>query len=131
MRVVIEVPRSQAPLAVIRRLARAWGEAVGAPADELPLVVTELVTNARNAASDDGEIILRLEYELPTVCVTVIDDGPGFDLVDLDPPPPEALRGRGLPLVRAAMDELQVERIDGHTVVTARKQVEAVVGSRA
>ena len=129
MRVVIEVPRSQARLAVIRRLVRAWAQGVGADPDELPLVATELVTNALNAASDDGSVFLRLEHDAASLCLTAIDDGPGFELLSVDSPPPDALRGRGLPLVRAVMDELRVERVDGHTMVSARKQVPELAGA--
>jgi anti-sigma regulatory factor (Ser/Thr protein kinase) len=121
MRVVIEVPRARGQLRVVRRFVDAWTDAVSVPAGDMPLVVTELVSNAFNASPDDTSVILRLECEEGELRVVVVDEGPGFALGDVQLPSRDAIRGRGLALVAGAVDELRVERVDGLTVVTATR----------
>ena len=123
MRVVIEVPRSGGQLRVIRRFVEAWSVAVAAPDIDLPLVATELVSNALNASPEDGSVILRLECEDGEVRLVVVDEGPGFALAEPRFPSLDAVRGRGLAMVAGYVDDLSVERIDGLTVVTATCRV--------
>jgi anti-sigma regulatory factor (Ser/Thr protein kinase) len=119
VRIVIEIPRSGRRLGALRRLVVEWARAVGADADDLPLVTTELVANALEASPADDPVVVRLEREGSRVRVVVIDDGPGFEVGALDLPPPDAARGRGLALVAQMVDSVHVERVDGHTIVTA------------
>ena len=121
MRVVIEVPRSGGQLRVIRRFVEAWAAAITTDPDDLPLVATELVSNALNASPEDASVIVRLERDDGQVRLVVVDEGPGFTLGGLQLPADSAPRGRGLPLVASHVDSLTVERIDGLTVVTATR----------
>lgn len=123
MRVVIEVPGTGGELRVVRKLVTAWAAAVAASPGDLPLIATELVSNAVNASPADGSVIVRLERDDASWSVTVVDDGPGFVVGSLAVPPTTATRGRGLALVNALVDDLDVDRVDGHTVVTARKRL--------
>lgn len=122
MRVVIEVPGTDGQLRVVRRLASAWAEAVSAEPGDLPLIVTELLSNAVNASPPDGSVIVRLDRDPDAWSVTVVDEGPGFRTGSLAIPGPDAIRGRGLALVNQLVDAVVVERVDGLTVVTAQRK---------
>lgn len=115
------MPGTDGQLRVVRRLASAWAEAVAAEPDDLPLIVTELLSNAVNASPPDGSVIVRLERDPDAWSVTVVDEGPGFRTGSLAIPPAEATRGRGLALVNQLVDAIVVERVDGLTVVTAQR----------
>jgi anti-sigma regulatory factor (Ser/Thr protein kinase) len=88
--------------------------------DELALVVTELVTNAVEASpGPSASIEIQVRFGAgPAIILQVADEGSGFDLSQQPALPTErAVRGRGLPIVHALMDELTVERRGDHTVV--------------
>jgi anti-sigma regulatory factor (Ser/Thr protein kinase) len=119
MRLVIEVNRTSGQLRAVRRFVEVWAGALSMPVGDLPLVVTELVSNAQNASPPDAPVILRLECEQGELRVVVIDEGPGFTIRDVQLPTHHAERGRGLALVARSVDDLRAERIDGLTVVTA------------
>lgn len=121
MRVVIEVPSSGGQLQAIRRFVEAWADAVATDPDDLPLVATELVTNAINASPTGASVVLRLEREPDEVRLVVMDEGPGFTMGEAAFPSIDSVRGRGLALVARTVDSLTVERIDGLTVVTASR----------
>jgi len=90
-------------------------------AADLMLVATELAANAvRHASGQRGSVLLRASVSGPDVVLEVEDDG-GTDapLPDgtIEAPEPLAERGRGLFLVRALVDELGSEVVDGRTVI--------------
>jgi len=100
------------------RVPVAQGEAAG-----LLLVATELAANAvRHASGSPGSVSLRASIHGPDVMLEVTDDGAGLTTL---PDPSDALpdamaeRGRGLFLVRALVDQLDSEVVDGHTRVRA------------
>jgi anti-sigma regulatory factor (Ser/Thr protein kinase) len=99
----------------------------GAARKEVPLVVSELVTNAvRHAGlAEDDAIELGLRSDNRQVLVTVKDGGPGFD-----PPAPAngkpAARGLGLSLVEALADAWGVERSPNGCTVWCALSVERV-----
>lgn len=91
--------------------------------DELALVITELVTNAVEASPGPGAEIevsgrFQEDHAQLTVVLVVRDYGNGF-APEGDPelPHPASVRGRGLPIVNALMDELDVIREEDCTVV--------------
>ena len=104
-----------------------WLDALSLPdevVDDMALAVTELVTNAVEASPDGGEVVVRATYHPPDLCLEVVDEGPGFHLHDPpENPGAEAIRGRGLPIVRALVDLVEVERDGRRTKVTATRRL--------
>ncbi|HSL56268.1 MAG TPA: ATP-binding protein [Acidimicrobiales bacterium] len=89
--------------------------------DDMVLVVTELVTNAIEASTEDGSRVgVSAAAADHTIEIEVTDDGGGFELgpaVGL--PGPRSSRGRGLGIVNALCDHVEVRRDRGRTVVRA------------
>lgn len=103
----------------LRGIVSAWARAVHAEPADLTVIVTELVTNARNAATPGATLGLQLDCRPGELTIRAQDDGPGFELRSFEPPPLDATRGRGLAMV-AQLADLAVETRDGQTTVTAR-----------
>ena len=94
--------------------------------DELALVITELVTNAVEASPGaNAQVEVRAEVaDGPQVVLTVSDAGSGFQIATSPRlPGGAAIRGRGLPIVNALMDGLEVRRIEGRTRVRTIRAV--------
>lgn len=101
------------------------------PADveDLPLIVSELCTNAVRAANT--EVVLRAWAERDALVIEVEDDGgrmpdrasPGLEP---DVPAVDEEHGRGLYLAESLSDELTISVEDGRTVVRAVRR--AVIG---
>lgn len=96
---------------VARRALRPWLDKqslTGRQAEEIVLVMSELVTNASRAGQT--RIELRTWRTKSAIVLEVADDGDGLDvgLAVIDRPPPEAERGRGLYLVRSIADSWEV-----------------------
>lgn len=120
---------STAAVPLARHLLEDWlvrvpvdrGEAAG-----LLLVATELAANAvRHASGHPGGVALRASVHGPDVMLEVEDDG--AEPLNLPAPGDEvpdgmAERGRGLFLVRALVDQLDSEVVEGHTVVRALRR---------
>jgi anti-sigma regulatory factor (Ser/Thr protein kinase) len=76
-------------------------------ADCFVLAVNEAVTNVIRYADGQGELVLFDEPD--QVVAEITDRGPGFlDGYDDWPPPPDALGGRGLWLMRLCVDQVGV-----------------------
>jgi anti-sigma regulatory factor (Ser/Thr protein kinase) len=97
-----------------------------AEASDLLLVASELAANAvRHASGHTGSVSLRATVQGPDVMIEVSDDG--GEPLPLPGPADElpegmAERGRGLFLVRALVDQLDSQVVDGHTVVRATRR---------
>jgi anti-sigma regulatory factor (Ser/Thr protein kinase) len=89
--------------------------------DDMALAITELVTNAVEASpTASAPILVHATYIGQDLCIEVIDEGQGFTLDDSEArPSPKSIRGRGLPIVRALVDAVEVDRSDGRTRVVA------------
>jgi anti-sigma regulatory factor (Ser/Thr protein kinase)/putative methionine-R-sulfoxide reductase with GAF domain len=108
-------PATTESLAPIRQLLRRWLAARGATdAETYDIVVAcqEACANAIEHAYGPGpaEFFLDAEYDGPSVTFTVRDEGAWR-------PPRGSDRGRGLPLMRALMDSVDVRQSAGGTVV--------------
>jgi anti-sigma regulatory factor (Ser/Thr protein kinase) len=90
--------------------------------DDMALAITELVTNAVEASpTASAPVLVHATYSDHDLCIEVIDEGVGFHLEDTNStrPGPRSIRGRGLPIVRALVDGVEVDRSDGRTRVVA------------
>jgi serine/threonine-protein kinase RsbW len=112
----------------VEQMARLMGFSENARAD-LGICTTEAAMNAIVHAhrQDVSKIVeVRLERYLDRIRVIVRDHGPGFvkDVVP-DPTLPENLLkecGRGLHLIRALMDDLEVTRLtDGMQIIMTKR----------
>ena len=101
--------------------------------DDVLVVATELCANAIAASTGaERSIALRAYAERDTLVVEVEDDGPGFEWpewTDDEPPDLAMERGRGLFLVRALSDGVEMVRTEDRTIVRCVKR--DVVGGRS
>lgn len=103
-----------------------------ADAQDLLLVASELCSNGlRHASSNPDSVVLRAWVEGTDVILEVEDDGSGLVLPERvdDIPDPEAERGRGLYLVSALTDQLEVETSADGTRVRCTKRSVVLAGS--
>ncbi len=95
---------------------------------DLTLALSEACTNAIEAhdAKDEADrVTVRVDEDEDRLVVTVLDRGPGFDLMELPSHPavtdPDRLnfeRGLGIPIIRNLVDEVTFTSDDGGTTVT-------------
>jgi len=90
----------QAP-ALARRAVAAWLAGALEPmrVEDAKLLVSELVTNAVRHPRDSGRVGLEVVVAGKRVRVEVSNPGAGFSKPSVDPPPADALGGRGLLIV--------------------------------
>jgi serine/threonine-protein kinase RsbW len=131
---VIRIPSSLDQLsevdATVEQIARDMGFGASACAD-LGICITEAVGNAIvHAHREQSEKLVEISFErlAGALKVSVRDHGAGFEIHDvLDPTLPENLlkvRGRGLHLIRALMDRVEVQRLaDGMLIVMVKNLV--------
>ncbi|SDN67140.1 ATP-binding protein [Allokutzneria albata] len=116
----IAVTAAPEQLATIRRALREWTARIGLDAEEvlgLQLAVGEAATNAIEHAYRDrepGPVRLTAEVRGDGDLVVEIADEGEWRTTD---PGENQHRGRGMHLIRSSMDELDVRRGDGGTVV--------------
>ena len=120
---------SSAAVPVARHLFADWMAAQGvAAADhaDLLVVASELCSNAvRMSSGSVGAVVLRARAEGDALVIEVEDDGGGFTgpvPAPDDVPPLEAADGRGLFLVQAMVDTVDVQTGPGGTVVRCVKR---------
>jgi serine/threonine-protein kinase RsbW len=115
------VPAARALAEQTLRDARVEPEVI----DELSLALSEACTNVvRHAWGDEYRVDVRLDGD--TCTIVVEDDGFGFvPPVTPEMPPPEADSGRGLALMTALVDELDVSSSSsGGAIVTMVRKVD-------
>lgn len=89
------------------------------------LVASELVTNAVEHGTG-GPVLFELECDDAAVALTVESQGPAPDVGEVSSwrvAPVEQVTGRGLGIVRAIADRVDVRRCNGRLVITARLAV--------
>jgi len=128
--VSLECSADAIELATIRGALRGWllnRSIVGAKADDLLIVLNEIASNAVDASPPHATMTARWWVEGEHIVLSVDDSGSGFEYHHTEPVGPTSLRGRGLNVVEALSDRLQVTA-DGHrTTVTAWTAVEGPV----
>lgn len=125
------LPNEPSRISEVRQFVAAFLADLRVPVElssEVQLAVGEAVANAcRHGRNPSGRSELRVRCALDgrNVEVTVADDGPGYE------PPAESYElpdrfasgGRGLFLMKAMMDEVEVEASEDGTVVTLLKSI--------
>lgn len=122
----IERPAAFSELVVIRKDFARWlahHSIHGSPADQLLVILNEVVTNAIEASPENATITTQWALDDVEVRLTVEDDGPGFRYHRAEPVGPEAVRGRGLTIVEALSDRIQVQNDGNRTTVTTWTRV--------
>ncbi len=80
--------------------------APGSDVDAGILTFSELVSNAAQYAG--GDIWVSVDWGLEHPLLTVWDMGPQFQLNEVDMPPPDAVRGRGLAIAASLSEHLEI-----------------------
>lgn len=115
------VPAEPAALGRLRHRADAWLRLRCLTDDDVDAVVlalNEAVANAiEHGASDEGPVAVEIDVRGDDLEMTVRDRGRWQDRASLDE------RGRGFLLMRALMDEVDVDRAAGGTTVKLRRHV--------
>jgi PAS domain S-box-containing protein len=94
--------------------------------DDLVLCIEEACTNAIRHSGSEHDIEIALQFEPGRLTAQVKDHGPGFDVTSFDPrrrPDPGADHGRGLFIIAALMDSLELRLDGGLEVRMARRAV--------
>lgn len=114
----IEVPATADRLALIRRQLLGWMEPIGVPGDvgaDIVLAVNEAATNCVEHAyrgSGDGTVVIEAALDDGRIVVCISDHGEWRT-----PSTAPTTRGRGLPIIRAIGDGVEVRRsVSGTTV---------------
>lgn len=127
--VALRLPRDPRSVGLVRRVAAAGLGELGvtqACTDDINLALSEACTNAvRHAESSEGYEV-RLSVDTAACRITVADDGCGFDPDTAHDSWPALSQphGRGLALMRALVDELELTTGQGGTVVRLVKALE-------
>jgi len=97
--------------------------------DSLAIAVTEIVGNAISHGNQNDlekNVFVTFDYFNDTIIVQVQDEGEGFDEEEIDDPlhPENILKesGRGIFIVRALIDEIDISRNEKGTLVRLVKR---------
>lgn len=129
----LNLPRDARYVGLLRRVTDSLLHGLDVPRDsidDVTLALSEACSNVVQHARDTDQYGVQL-IVAPRACeIEVCDLGPGPDRTTLEGsaayPPPEVEYGRGLPLIRALVDELQFDRDHGTTTVRLVKRWDAV-----
>lgn len=105
----------------VRRRARAWLVEMGVEGlvlDDAALAIAELLANAVQASKPAATIQIEIGVDDDAVTIAVSNTGAYFEPPDTDDAAPLRARGRGLQMVRAAADHVQVEYQGGVSTVS-------------
>jgi serine phosphatase RsbU (regulator of sigma subunit)/anti-sigma regulatory factor (Ser/Thr protein kinase) len=120
-RVEIELPGEPALLAPLRRRLRRWFElrSLDLDADDVLLALSEACNNAIEHGYRDtrGRIRVVVQHEADEIQVTVEDEGGWRE------PEPDPLRGRGLLMMDALMDTVELTRTPDGTTLRMHRRV--------
>ncbi|MBW3606200.1 MAG: ATP-binding protein [Actinobacteria bacterium] len=131
----LTLPRDARYVGVLRRVAESLLAGLDVPeesVDDVAVALSEACGNVIRHAEGTAEYGVQLSVTDDHCSIEVCDLGPGFDPATLDEMPaelddvPGAERGRGVPLLKALMDDLQFVREEDTTTVRLFKRWEAV-----
>ena len=111
LEMTVALPRQSHSVPVIRRLSAQILRAFGAAADsihDVELAISEACANVIQHAVDSEGYEVTIELASDRCAITVIDRGEGFDAVVRNQDDDDAESGRGLSLMRALVDNLNV-----------------------
>lgn len=144
MEMVIELtlPRDASTAPLIRQVLDSALGNLGVAADiraDITIALTEACANAIQHADDSPEYEVRVFVESSRCVVEVVDSGcgfPGHAPETSGPAPLTAENGRGMHIIRAFTDDLQVvRRLSGGSIVRFEKNLkwvpDALVGQLA
>jgi anti-sigma regulatory factor (Ser/Thr protein kinase) len=120
-RVVLRIPGNAAGLQAFRSTTRRWLAGASSDAtevDEITMAVNEGVQNAieHGHRRRPTPVTVVLERHGEGLRITISDRGNWTEGASRD-------RGRGLPLMRALMDDVSVDTSGGGTVIVLRRQL--------
>jgi serine/threonine-protein kinase RsbW len=100
-------------------------DVVSSGIEEIVLALTEACANVVHHAGEHDEYQVDVSIDDQICRISVLDEGPGFDVDEVTAQSPSALEGgRGLVLMRALVDQLQfLEAEDGRHGVVLEKQL--------
>ena len=97
---------------------------------DIAISVSELVNNAMlhgNRAIPDKTVTIKLKRESDAVCISVADEGSGFDPAEVDNPLDDdnLLKevGRGIFIVKSLMDSVDVQASTNGTTIVIKKAI--------
>ena len=128
-RLVIEVPGRASAIARARRAVAEFLARRGVPSvvvDDMELVTSELVTNAIIHPPAPVDVVRVEVGASDTVSVAVSHVGAAAAIPPVEswrPPPPHALSGRGLAIVKRLSDAVSVRQVGDMAVVTCRRRL--------
>jgi serine/threonine-protein kinase RsbW len=123
----IDLPRDEVTVPVARHIVRNAMQQVGVADNcvhDVELALSEACTNVLLHSGPGDEYEVRLDVEDEHCAIRVVDVGHGFDSVRLKAatPAPDAEQGRGLSLMHALVDRVQLaSRSEEGTIVTLEK----------
>ena len=123
----LTLPRDEQTVPVARHIVRSAMEQVGVEATcvyDVELALSEACTNVLLHSGPGDEYKVRLDLEDHRSVIRVIDVGHGFDSARLqaEGSVPDAERGRGLGLMQALVDRVDLtSRLEAGTIVTLEK----------
>ena len=123
----LTLPRDEQTVPVARHIVRNAMDQVGVESDcvyDFELALSEACTNVLLHSGPGDQYVVRLDLEDRIGVIRVIDIGHGFDSARLQAtdPIPEAERGRGLGLMQALVDRVDLtSRPEAGTIVTLEK----------
>ncbi len=97
---------------------------------DIAISVSELVNNAilhGNKAIPDKIVTIKLKRENNAVCISIADEGTGFDPSEVDDPLDDnnLLKevGRGIFIVKSLMDSVDVQATNNGTTIVIKKAI--------
>ena len=123
----LTLPRDEQTVPVARHIVRNAMEQVGVEETciyDVELALSEACTNVLLHSGPGDQFVVRLDLEDRCGLIRVIDVGRGFDSSrpPAEAPTPEAEQGRGLALMQALVDRVDLtSRPEAGTIVTLEK----------